>query len=150
MESVIRGVSIYIVLMLLFRIGGKRMMSQMTAFDLILLLIIGEGVSEALHGDDFSTTNAVVVVATLVLLERGFALLKRASPAVDRWLDDVPLIVVDNGRMLHERMKRADVTLEDILMAARAAHGLERIEQVKYAVLEHDGSISVIPAEAAS
>jgi uncharacterized membrane protein YcaP (DUF421 family) len=145
MESVLRGAAIYLFLMLVFRISGKRMLSQMTAFDLVLLLIIGEASSQALIGEDFSFVNAAIVIATLVLVERAFVYLKQASPALDRWLDDAPLVVAAHGRVLPQRMRTAHLDEGDIVEAARAAHGLETMDDVKYAVLERDGSISIIP-----
>ncbi len=145
MEAVLRAAAIYLFLMLLFRISGRRPLSQMTSFDLVLLLVIGEAVGEALSGADPSLTHAFVLVSTLVLIELAFAWLKQRSPVADRLLDDVPLVLVEHGRMLEDRMKRNDVDEGDLLEAARSAHGLENLGQVKYAVLERNGTISVIP-----
>lgn len=145
MEAVLRAAAIYLFLMLLFRISGRRPLSQMTSFDLVLLLVIGEAVGEALSGADPSLTHAFVLVSTLVLIELAFAWLKQRSPVADRLLDDVPLVLVEHGRMLEDRMKRNDVDEGDLLEAARSLHGLENLGQVKYAVLERNGTISVIP-----
>lgn len=148
MEAVLRGAAIYLFLLLVFRISGKRVLSQMTPFDLVLLLIIGESASQGLMGEDYSVVNAFVLIATLVLMERGLSLLKQKSAVAERWLDDVPLILVDDGKLLHERMEHSHIDEEDILEAARALHGLENLQQIRYAVLERDGSISVIPRRA--
>lgn len=145
METVLRAIAIYLFLLVVFRISGKRTLSQMNSFDMVLLLIIGESVSQGLMGDDFSTTTALVLVCTLVLMELGFSLVKQKSKVAQRWLDDVPLIVVEDGRPLHDRMDRARVDEDDVLEAARTLHGLERMQQIKYAVLERGGTISVIP-----
>ncbi len=64
---------------------------------------------------------------------------------MSKLLDDVPLIVVDDGRVIEERMKKARISEEDVLEKAREMQGLERMDQIKYAVLERNGSISVIP-----
>lgn len=145
MEAVLRGAAIYLFLLLVFRISGRRTLSEMNAFDLVLLLIIGESVSQGLMGEDYSVVNAFVLVATLVLMEHGFTWLKQKSGFAERLLDDVPLILVDDGKLLQERMDRAHVDEEDILEAARSLHGLENMQQIKYAVLERGGSISVVP-----
>lgn len=145
MEAVLRAAAIYLFLMVLFRISGRRSLSQMTSFDLVLLLIIGEAVGEALSGADPSLTHALVLVSTLVVIELGFAWLKQRSPVADRLLDDVPLVLVEHGRMLKERMDRNHVDEGDLLEAARSSHGLENLGQVKYAVLERNGTITVIP-----
>lgn len=145
MEAVLRAAAIYLFLMVLFRISGRRSLSQMTSFDLVLLLIIGEAVGDALSGADPSLTHALVLVSTLVVIELGFAWLKQRSPVADRLLDDVPLVLVEHGRMLKERMDRTHVDEGDLLEAARSSHGLENLGQVKYAVLERNGTITVIP-----
>ena len=145
MDTVLRAVAIYLFLLLVFRIAGKRPLAQMNAFDLVLLLIIGESVSQGMMGDDFSVTTALLLVSTLVLMELGLALIKQRSKVAERWLDDAPLIIVEDGQLLEDRMDRARVDLEDVLEAARASHGLRDLSQVKYAVLERGGTISVIP-----
>jgi Predicted membrane protein len=70
---------------------------------------------------------------------------KRRHPLVDKILDGVPLILIENGRLLSDRMKRSRVNEDDILTAARELHGLERLDQVKFAVLERSGGISIVP-----
>lgn len=145
MESVLRAVVIYLFLLLVFRISGKRTLAQMTAFDVVLVLIISEAVSQPLTGDDYSLTTAMILVSTLVMVELGFAFLKQKSKKAGRWLDDVPLIVVEDGNPLRDRMDRARVDDEDVLECARATQGLENMQQIKYAVLERDGTISIIP-----
>lgn len=145
METVLRAIAIYLFLLLVFRISGKRTLSQMHPFDMVLLLIIGDSVSQGLMGDDFSITTALLLVTTLVLMELLMSFIKQKSKVADRWLDDVPMIVVEDGKPLPDRMKRARVDASEVLEAARILHGLENMQQVKYAVLERDGSISVIP-----
>jgi len=134
-------------LVMIFRITGKRSLAQITAFDFILLLIIGEATQQAILGNDFSFTNACVVIATLMLLELGFSLVKGWWPSLDPVLESAPLVVVDNGRPLEDRMVRERVDLADVLAAARERHGLERLDQIKYAVLEKSGGISIVPKE---
>jgi uncharacterized membrane protein YcaP (DUF421 family) len=93
-------------------------------------------------------TNAFLVVGTLLGMEIGFSLLKRKWPLLDDWLEGVPLIIVENGVALKERMHKARVDEEDVLAAARERHGLERMDQIKYAILERGGGISIVPAPA--
>ena len=145
METVFRAVAIYLFLMLVFRISGKRSLAEMNAFDLVLVLIIGEAASQGLTGDDFSITTTFVLVTTLILMEKGFALLKQNSKPVERWLDDLPTVIVEDGKPLLAKMKQQEVNEEDVLEAARQSQELERMDQVKYAVLERGGTISVVP-----
>lgn len=147
MDAVIRATVIYLFLLLLFRLIGNRSLAQVTVFDLVLLLIIGESTQQALIGDNFSITNALVLITTLLTLEALFTIATRRSRFIDRIIDGAPVVVIDNGRMLHDRMHHCGVSESDLMEAARSDRGLERIDQVKYAVVERDGSVSIIPHE---
>lgn len=145
MDAVLRAMAIYAFLLAIFRVSGKRSLAQITTFDFVLLLIIGEATQQALLGDDFSVINAFVVIGTLMFLEVGLTLAKNRWPALDPVLDSMPLVIVENGRLLDERLTRERVSREDVLHAARERHGLERLDQIKYAVLEQSGGISIVP-----
>lgn len=145
MDSVLRALMIYIILVVVYRIAGTRSLSQITTFDLVLLLVIGEATQQALLGDDFSITNAFVVIITLFVLDIGLTLLKQRSQLLERWLDSGPLVIVEDGKPIQERLHKSRIDESDILEAAREMQGLERIEQIKYAVLERSGKISIIP-----
>lgn len=101
--------------------------------------------TNALLGEDNSLTNSFLVITTLVGVDIFFSLWKRRSLHLEKLLDGVPLVLVEDGKPLRERMKNARVDDNDILMAARESQGLECIEQIKYAVLERNGVISIIP-----
>jgi uncharacterized membrane protein YcaP (DUF421 family) len=145
MESVFRAAAIYGVLLLLFRLTGRRSLRETTPFDLVLLLIIGEATQQALLGEDFSVTNAAVVITTLLLIDIALSLLKQRSPMAERVLDGVPTLLVADGAPIEPRMRRARVDLQDVLQAAREKAGLHSLEQIRFAVLESDGSISIVP-----
>lgn len=150
MESVIRAVCIYGVLLLLFRLTGNRSLGQISTFDFVLLLIISEAIQNGMVGSSYSLTNAFVLVMTLVIIDVGLSLLKQRSHTVDKWLEGTPIVIVDHGRPLRDRMERARVADDDVLTAARLRHGLERMEEVKYAVVERSGEISIIPRDKAA
>lgn len=147
MESVLRGVIVYIVLLAIFRLSGKRSLAQITTFDFVLLLIISETTQQALLGEDFSIINAVVLIVTLMGMDIGLSLLKGRSKRLEKWVDNVPLVIVENGKPFKDRMEKARVDEDDVLTAARELHGLERMEQIKYAVLERSGGISIVPVQ---
>jgi uncharacterized membrane protein YcaP (DUF421 family) len=147
MDAVLRTVAIYAVLLVLLRISGRRTLAQMTTFDLVLLLIISEATQQALLGDDFSVTNALLVIVTLLAMDVGLSLMKQHVPSSDKLIDGLPMIVVENGTPLEERMRRARIDESDILESARETQGLESMEQIKYAVIEITGSITVIPKD---
>lgn len=147
MDSVLRAAAIYLVLLVLFKIAGRRSLAELTTFDLVLLMVIGEANQQALLGDDFSLTNAVLVIVTLIAIDIGFSLVKQRSLWFSRVLDGGPTVVVEQGRVLHERLKRARLDEDDILEAARSAQGILEIRQIRFAILERNGKISVIPYE---
>ncbi len=101
-------------------------------------------------GNDFSMTNAFLVILTLVGIDVGMSLLERRSSLIDKLVNDTPLVVVEDGEPLGERMSKSRVSEDDILEQARQTQGIERIEQIKYAVLERSGGISVIPRQEGS
>ncbi|MGK9049884.1 DUF421 domain-containing protein [Stutzerimonas chloritidismutans] len=145
MDSVFRAAIVYAVVLIIFKIAGRRTLSEITTFDLVLLLIIGEATQQALLGDDFSVTNAVLVIVTLIIIDIGLSLLKRQFPSLSKITDGQPIIVVEHGRLLEKRARKARIDESDVLEAARHSQGLERIDQIKFAVLEKDGKISIIP-----
>ncbi len=145
MSSVLRAIVVYVVLFLIFRVAGRRTLSQITTFDFVLLLIVSEATQNAMIGDDYSITNAMLVITTLVGFDVALSLWKRRFPSLDKFLDGVPLIIVEDGKPLKDRMAKARVDESDVLTAARELQGLERMEQIKYAVLERSGGISIIP-----
>jgi uncharacterized membrane protein YcaP (DUF421 family) len=145
METVARAAAMYAFLLLLFRVMGKRSLAQITAFDFVLLLIVGEATQQALVRNDSSLVTAFVVIATLMSIDLALSLVKARWPALDPLLDSTPLVIVENGRLIEGRAARERVDLADVLAAARERHGLERLDQIKYAVLERSGGISIIP-----
>src|SRR5690606_3149130 len=145
MDAVLRAAAIYFALLILFRVAGRRSLAEITSFDLILLLIIGEATQQALLGDDFSLTNAIVVIVTLIAIDVGLSLLKLRSRKIDLLLDGAATIIVEDGKPMRGRIAEARLQEDDILQAARQGQGLERMDQIKYAILEKNGKISIIP-----
>ncbi|CAI4032806.1 hypothetical protein DNFV4_03236 [Nitrospira tepida] len=145
MDAIIRALVVYVVLLIVFRLAGRRTLSDMTSFDFVLLLIISEATQNAMLGNDYSITNGILVIITLVGLDILLTNWKHRSAFIERWLDGLPMVIVEHGRPLKTLMDRARLDEEDILAAARKSQGLERMEQIKYAVLEVGGGISIIP-----
>ncbi len=147
MFAVIRVVVVYLALLAIFRLTGKRTLAQITAFDFLLLLIIGDIVQPALMDSDNSLTAGLVVIITLVTLDIGMSLVKQKSKVIDRLADGVPLILVENGETIKEHMEKARVDESDVLHAARELRSIERLDQIKYAILERSGGITVIATQ---
>src|SRR5215210_7337070 len=142
MESVIRAAVVYIVLLVLFRLAGKRSLAEVTTFDLVLLLIISEATQQAMIDNDNSMTNALLLVTTLVGLNILFSFIAKGSKGFEKLIEDVPLVIVEDGKPLKERMQKERVNEDEVMEAARELEGLERLEQIKYAILERNGHIT--------
>lgn len=147
MDPVVRSAVIYVALLIFLRLAGRRTLMQITSFDFVLLLIIGEATQNALLQNDSSVTNALLVIVTLISLDIALSYVKLRVPVVARWMDGLPMIIVRDGRPLKDLMVKARVSEVDVLSAARESQGLERMEQIKCAVLEPTGSISIIPRQ---
>ncbi len=147
MDAVLRAAVVYFVLLVVLRISGRRSLSEHSTFDFVLLLLISETAQQWLVGEDFSLTNALILVATLAGLNISLSLLKQKFRMVAKIVDGVPLLLVENGNPLKEPMKRARVETSDILAAARELQGLERMDQIKFAVMETTGIITVVPTK---
>lgn len=145
MDAVIRAAIVYAFLLAVLRISGKRTLAQITTFDFVLLLILSEAAQQALVSDDNSMINAAILITTLVGMNILISVLKQRFKLVERVLEGLPLVIVADGKPLRERMDKARVDMDDIMDAAREAHGLESLKQIKHAVLERSGQISIIP-----
>ncbi len=150
MEMILRAVAIYLILLVVFKIAGRRALLQMTSFDLILLLIISEATQQALLGEDFSVTGAMLTIITLVVIDMLFGVAKKYISGAESMLDGSPVILVVHGELQNEKLKKVDVSCDDILVSARQNHGIYHLEKIKYAILERNGHISIIPEESES
>lgn len=148
MDSIVRATIVYLVLLVIFRVAGKRSLAQITTFDFVLLLILAEAVQPALMSNDNSMTNSLLLVLTLVGLDIALSFVKGSSPMLEKLIDDVPLILVVDGQPIQERLRKSRVDESDILTSARMTQGLERMDQIKFAILERSGGISIIPKSA--
>ena len=149
MSSILRAAAVYLVLLVVFRVAGKRTLSDMTTFDLVLVLIISEAVQTALVDTDNSMTNAFLLVITLVGIDVLLSVLKHRFPSFGRSLDGRPVVLVRDGELLEHVAAKERVDRDDVLSAARCLHGIEHMGQIKHAVLEAGGKISIIPREPA-
>lgn len=145
MDSLLRSLAVYVFLLVVLRLAGQRTLSEMTSFDFVLLLLISETAQQAMLDMDYSLTNSVLLITALIGVSIVLSIIKDRYPRVEKWLDGTALIVVENGLPLTERMRKARVDQEDVMEAARQLQGLERMEQIKYAVLERGGNITIIP-----
>ena len=147
MEPVLRAVGCYLLLLVVVRLSGKRGLAQITIFDLVLLLLISQAVGQALIGNDSSLTTAAIIAITLVVVNRV------NDWAAHRWadashvLEDAPLMLIEDGHIHEDRLEKMQIRLDDILETGRLDEGVERLDQIKHAVLERSGAISVIASD---
>lgn len=147
METVFRGVAVYLILLIVLRLSGRRTLASITPFDFVLLLIIAETTQQALLGDDFSITNAAVLILTLFIMDIALSYVKEWFPTIATLIEGTPTVLIGPGGPDHRALQRSRVSLEDVLEAARQQHGIERLDQIKFAVLEVGGNISIIQEE---
>jgi len=144
-DVILRAVLVYFFLLVLFRLAGRTTLAQITSFDLVWLLVVAEVTGPAMLGDDISLTGAFLASITLIGMGVLFTALTNRSEVLDRWVDDRPLVIIEDGWVIGDRLKKSRVDMDDVMEQARAAQGLERLDQIKYAVLESSGDISIIP-----
>lgn len=145
MDLVVRAAVIFATLWIVMRAAGNRHFADLTAFDAVLIIVIAEVTGNSLSGDDYSLTASIIVIVTLVALDLLVSYLKRKFPRFSKVAEGVPILLVENGRLLWQNLRKEQVTPEDILGAARETQGIERLDDVKYAVLETSGNISIVP-----
>jgi len=144
LDATLRASLIYVFLIVVFRLAGKRTLGQATTFDFMLLLIISEAVSAALSNGDQSLARAVTLVLTLVGLNVLTSFLKLYSPLADRIIDGTPTVLIRDGVVQHAPLRRARLDLEDLREAARQAQGIDNLADVRLATLERSGHISIV------
>jgi uncharacterized membrane protein YcaP (DUF421 family) len=145
MDAIIRAAVVYTTLLVIFRLAGKRALSQVTTFDLVLTLIISEAVQEALIDSDHSMTQAMILVLTLVGLDIAISLVKQRSELVEKIVNETPICVIEKGKVEERRLQKERVDLGDVLAAARQSLGISRLDQIEYAVVEPGGGVTIVP-----
>jgi uncharacterized membrane protein YcaP (DUF421 family) len=150
MDSVLRGLFIYLFLFVVFRIAGKRTLAETTNFELVLLLIISETTQQAMIDQDHSMTNGCLLILTLVGTSILLSVIRQKFPKSEKIMEEEPLIILENGKPFKDRLEKSRVDEHDILSAARRLRGLNRLEDIRLAVLESNGEITIIPKERAA
>jgi uncharacterized membrane protein YcaP (DUF421 family) len=141
----LRTTVIYLVVLAGLRLAGKREMGQMTVFDLVVLLLIANAVQNAMVGPDTSLTGGVLAAVMLLVLNAVVARLRLRWPRLERMIEGSPTLLVLHGELIAAHLRREGLDRET-LEAALREHGIADLAGVEMAVLEIDGSISVVPA----
>jgi uncharacterized membrane protein YcaP (DUF421 family) len=145
-EIVLRTAIVYFVILLGIRLVGKGEIGQMTPFDLALLLLISNAVQNAMTGSDTSVSGGIVAAATLLLLNTTVTRLVWKNKKVRRIVEGTPTLLIRHGKVIQENLEKEKVTVDALTQALRE-HGVASVDYVSVAVLEIDGSISVLKNE---
>ena len=140
-----RTAVIYIVILAGLRLSGKREVGQMTVFDLVVLLLIANAVQNAMVGPDTTLTGGIIAAVVLLLINAAIARLSMNWPRLRHMVEGTPTLLVLHGEVVKEHMRKEGID-QETLEAALREHGVDKIAEVEMAVLEIDGSISVVPS----
>lgn len=142
-EFIFRGVAVYVFLLVLLRVTGKRQVGQLSPFDLVLLLVLSNAVQNSMNGGDNSLIGGMVSAATLVALNYMIGLITAHSKKLETLIEGRPQVLVHNGQLFEDVMANAQLTHHELQAALRLA-GCLSVEEVRMAVLENNGAISVV------
>jgi uncharacterized membrane protein YcaP (DUF421 family) len=143
-DLAIRAVAIFAFIYLLTRIIGRRELSSMEPFDLILLIVIGDAVQQGLTQDDYSVTGALIVVGTFAVLQVFVSYISFRFPRLRPALDGEPIVLVEDGKPIERNLNRERLAVEEVMEEARQQQ-IASLDDIAWAVLETTGKISVIP-----
>ena len=143
MDIVLRGIFVFVFLYALMRMIGRRELSSLEPFDLILLIVLGDAVQQGLTQDDYSLTGAFLAIGTIAIMQVAVSYANFRFPKLRPVLDGEPIVVVQDGKPIEKNLKRERVTIDDLAAAARQQN-IAKIEDVQWAVMETSGAISFI------
>ena len=147
-ELAVRATGIYLAVLLGLRLFGKREVGQFTLIDLVLILLLANAVQPAMTGPDTSLTGGLVIIVTLIIVNRAIAFARGKLPFVQWLVESPPTTLARDGEWVPGALEREELSQEDVTMALHE-HGLTDVSEVKLAVLEGDGMISVVPLDPA-
>jgi uncharacterized membrane protein YcaP (DUF421 family) len=143
MDIVLRAIIVFCFLLVLTRIIGRRELSSLQPFDLILIIILGDAVQQGLTQDDYSLTGAFLAIGTIALLQVFVSWVGFRFPGARPVIEGTPIVVVQDGDVLERNARRERLTVDEIREAARL-QGIGHLSEVKWAVLETNGQIAFI------
>jgi uncharacterized membrane protein YcaP (DUF421 family) len=143
MDIVARAAIMFFVLYVLLRIMGKRELGQLTPFELVVMIVLGDLIQQGVTHNDFSLTGAILAVSTFAFLAIVMSWLTYLSPRAEKLLDGEPTVVIRNGELLKENLRRDRMTQSEVESEMRLA-GILNMNQVAWAILEPQGKISFI------
>jgi len=141
---VLRALAIYVLVILLIRLSGKRAVGQFTPFDLVMLILLGNAVQNGINGGDNSLTGAAIMATTLIALNYAVAWLTSRSARAERLVEGAPVVIARDGKLFEKVLRREMISSRDFEESLRM-NNVEDVSEVELALLETNGSISVVP-----
>lgn len=146
MELVVRATVLFFVIWIVTRGLRRRALAELSPFEMILLIVIGDIVQQGITQEDYSVTGAILVLATFATWVSLFTWISFRFPRAERVLEGLPVVVVQDGKAIHEALKLEQVPMSDLMSAARQ-QGVDSLDKIKLAVLEPSGKFSIITNE---
>lgn len=146
-QIVYRSAIVYVAIVVGMRLTGRRQLGQMTPFDLVLILLIANAVQNAMVGPDVTIFGGLTAAATLLVMNQGAVYASRRFGFFRRALEGTPVLLIHGGQFIEEHVRREGIS-NDLIMQAIREHGIEHVAGVQSAVLEIDGTISIVPTGA--
>ena len=143
MDIVLRAAVLYFFIVFVMRVIGRRELSSMTPFDLILLIVLGDAIQQGLTQDDYSVTGAVLAVSTMATLQVFTSYLSFRSRRARKVLEGEPIVVIERGQLVEHNLKRERMTADEVAEEMRQQQ-IASLDEVRWCVLETDGRMSFI------
>src|SRR5436190_20788491 len=141
MDIALRAVFLYFFIYLLTRVVGRRELSSLGPFDIILLIVMGDAIQQGLTQDDYSVTGAVTVITVFALLQVGMSYLSFRSRRLRGMLEGEPLVIVQDGKPIERNLRRERLALDEVMEEARATAQISSIDEIQFAIVENSGAI---------
>jgi uncharacterized membrane protein YcaP (DUF421 family) len=143
MDLVLRALVLFLFVFVLTRVIGRRELSSLEPFDLILLIVLGDAIQQGLTQDDYSVTGAIIAVSTIAALQVGVSFLRYRVDFLRPLLGGLPIVLVQDGRPIDGNLRRERLTVDELAEQARLQQ-IGSLEDVAWAVLEPSGNISFV------
>jgi len=144
MDIALRAIFLYAFVVFLIRVMGRRELSSLSAVDLVLLIVLGDAIQQGLTQDDYSVTGAVIAVSTIAAVQVLISYLSFRSKRARRVLEGEPIVIVQGGKLIERNMKRERLTEDEVAEEMRKQQ-IATVDDVEWAILESDGTMSFIP-----
>jgi len=143
MDIALRAIALYVFVVFVMRMIGRRELSTLTPFDLVLLIVLGDAIQPGLTQDDYSVTDAVVTVSALAIMQVTTSYISYRVKPFRKILKGEPIILIEDGKLLNQNLRRERITADDVAEEMRAQQ-IAAFDQVQWAILESNGTISFI------